>query len=100
MPQLRKATGRKGKRTRNRVQREFVFTASERQLLKKIGLRIHKDLFDQSKPTEWLAFKVGLARSTIHEIIAGRSNPRVLTLHSIAQGLGHSNLVDFLRSAF
>lgn len=70
---------------------------TQQKLLRKIGLKINKELFEQDKPVEWLAFKVGHARSSIREIIAGRSNPRLLTLSSIAEGLGYKSLADFLR---
>ncbi len=82
----------KGKQTK----RAFVFSTAEKKLLKRMGLLINKTLTDQDKSVEWLAFKVGLARSTIREILAGRSNPRVLTLNSIAKGLGFRSLQDFL----
>jgi hypothetical protein len=73
-----------------------LITQPEQIQLKKIGLKIHRDLYDQGKTVEWLAFRVGLARSSIREIIAGRSNFRFLTLVSITQGLGYSNVCEFL----
>ncbi|MCM2278448.1 MAG: helix-turn-helix domain-containing protein [Oligoflexia bacterium] len=79
-------------------ERKHELSQGEKVLLRRIGLKIHKDLHDQGRPVEWLAFNVGVARSSIREIIAGRSNPRLLTLTSIAKGLGYRNLVDFLIS--
>ena len=65
-------------------------------LLRQVGLLIHKTLFDLGKPVEWLSFKSGVARSTIREIIAGRSNARIVTLNSLARSLGFSDIVEFL----
>lgn len=76
--------------------RRRSISENERKVLKKIGLKIHKDLFQQNKPIEQLAFDTGVARSSIREIIAGRSNPRLLTLSAIASGLGYSSLSEFL----
>jgi hypothetical protein len=73
-------------------------STGERAFLKSIGLKIQKELFNQDKPVEWLAFRVGVARSSIREIIAGRSNPRIITLRKIAEGLGYKNLIEFLQS--
>lgn len=78
--------------------RKYALPPADAQLLRKIGLKIHRDLYELDKPVEWLAFNVGVARSSIREIIAGRSNPRFLTLQSIAMGLGYKSVVDFLRS--
>jgi hypothetical protein len=71
-------------------------SATEKRLLKRVGQKIHKQLHEKGKPVEWLAFSVGLARSSIREIIAGRSNPKLITLHQIALGLGYKTLSDFL----
>lgn len=67
-------------------------------LIRKIGLRIHRHLFENKKPVEWLAFQSGVARSSIREIIAGRSNPRILTLDALARAMGFQGIVDFLNS--
>lgn len=69
---------------------------SDQILLKKVGLRIHRDLFERGETAEWLAFSSGLARSSVREIIAGRSNFRFLTMAAIARTLGYRNLVEFL----
>jgi len=68
----------------------------EEILLRQIGLLIHRTLFDLGKPVEWLSFKSGVARSTIREIIAGRSNSRIATLNILARSLGFNDLIDFL----
>ncbi|HUP57716.1 MAG TPA: hypothetical protein VM598_09710 [Bdellovibrionota bacterium] len=68
----------------------------EQQILKQIGLKIHRELFRQEKTTESLSTEIGLARSTIREVIAGRSNVRVLNLRAIVLGLGFANLREFL----
>jgi hypothetical protein len=65
-------------------------------LLKQVGLLIHKTLFENDKPVEWLSFKSGVARSSIREIIAGRSNARILTLNILAKHLGFNDVVELL----
>ena len=92
MPELKSKTS-KNKRSKAR---EFVYTGSERHLLKKIGLQIQHELHKQDKSREWLAFKIGLSRSALQEIMAGRSNPRLLTLTAIVMGLGFKDLEEFL----
>jgi len=69
---------------------------SDALLLKQIGLLIHKTLFEKGKPVEWLSFKSGVARSSIREIIAGRSNTRILTLNTLAKSLGFSDVSELL----
>ncbi len=69
---------------------------SEELLLKQIGLLLHRNLFERGKPVEWLSFKSGVARSSIREIIAGRSNSRILTLHSLARSLGFNDVIEML----
>jgi hypothetical protein len=69
---------------------------SDQMLLKQIGLMVNKVLFERGKPVEWLSFKSGVARSSIREIIAGRSNSRILTLNSIARGLGFTDAIEML----
>lgn len=69
-----------------------------RQILKKLGLKINKQLFLQKRSADWLSLKTGVARSTVREIIAGRSNPRILTLNALALGLGFRDIVHFLQS--
>jgi transcriptional regulator with XRE-family HTH domain len=43
------------------------------------------------------ALDIGIARSTLREITAGRSNPRLLTLVEIAHGLGYPDLKSFFQ---
>jgi hypothetical protein len=43
-----------------------------------------------------LSLQVNVARSTIREVIAGRSNVRILTLRAIVQGLGYASVKEFL----
>ena len=64
-------------------------------LLKRVGLKIIKDLNQKNQSVDALALEIGLARSTLREIIAGRSNPRIMTLDAIAQGLGYRDLKEF-----
>jgi transcriptional regulator with XRE-family HTH domain len=64
-------------------------------LLKRVGLKIVKDLHQKNQSVDALALEIGMARSTLREIIAGRSNPRLLTLESIALGLGYKDLGEF-----
>ncbi len=69
---------------------------SDGALLRQIGRLLHQTLYEQKRPVEWLSFKSGVARSTIREIIAGRSNPRIATLNALARSLGFSDLIEFL----
>jgi hypothetical protein len=79
---------------RNKIGPEI--SRSNQLRLRRVGLHIHRKLFLTQKPVEWLAFKSGVARSSIREIIAGRSNFRILTLDSIARSLGYRNAEDLL----
>jgi hypothetical protein len=65
-------------------------------MLRQIGLKIHRELFKQEMTTESLSLDIGLARSTIREVIAGRSNVRILSLRAIVQGLGYGSVREFL----
>lgn len=94
MPHLKKKEGdHKG----SRPKREFVFTPGEKQLLKRLGIKISKKLSDLDKSAEWLAFQSEVARSTVMEIIAGRSNPRLLTLNTISRNLGYKSVQELLK---
>jgi hypothetical protein len=75
---------------RNRLSR------GEQQMLKQIGLKIHRELYKRGGTTESLSIEVNVARSTIREVIAGRSNVRILTLKAIVQGLGFTSVRQFL----
>lgn len=76
---------------------DMTFVHPNRQILKKIGLKIYKDLGKQQRSVESFAADLGLARSTLREIIAGRSNVRILTLLCIVEGLGYSSFVEFFQ---
>jgi transcriptional regulator with XRE-family HTH domain len=69
--------------------------AKRAALLKKVGLKIARDLYTRDQSVDALALEIGMARSTLREIIAGRSNPRLLTLDAVAQGLGYRDLGEF-----
>lgn len=70
----------------------------QKLLLKKIGRKIQAELTKRNKPIEWLSFRSGVARSTLREIMAGRSNPRIMTLDSIAHALGWNDIGALLAS--
>ena len=74
----------------------FENSSEGKRLLKAIGLRIQNDLYKQERSVEDLSLDCGVARSTLREIIAGRSNPRLMTLHSVAVSLGYTGVADFL----
>ncbi len=82
-------------KTKQKIKSHKV-TKSEQLLLKQIGLQIHKALYKNEKPVEWLSFKSGVARSSIREIIAGRSNARILTLNTLAKSLGYVDVCDMV----
>ncbi|OFZ00877.1 MAG: hypothetical protein A2070_07365 [Bdellovibrionales bacterium GWC1_52_8] len=77
------------------MSRPSNLSRSNQIIVRRIGLKIHKYLFENDKPIEWLSFKAGVARSSIREIIAGRSNPRLLTLVAISKALGYPTLAAF-----
>lgn len=56
--------------------------------MRQVSARIRNDLAAQNLSVDALALKIGGARSTLREIVAGRSNPGMLTQRTIAQGLG------------
>jgi transcriptional regulator with XRE-family HTH domain len=74
-------------------------TSNERALLKKIGLKIHGRLFDRNMTVDDLADSSGLARSTLCEVIAGRSNPRLTTVERIANSLGFAGARELIRES-
>lgn len=63
--------------------------------LRQVSAKIRAELAAQGMSVDALALKIGVARSTLREIVAGRSNPRLLTVLAIAQGLGHPDLRSF-----
>jgi transcriptional regulator with XRE-family HTH domain len=72
----------------------------EKHFLKLLGLKISEDLakkFETPRPIEWLSWETGIARSALREVMAGRSNPKILTLRSISKAFGYKSVVDFLK---
>lgn len=70
--------------------------SADRQYVKRLGLKLSRELAQKMMSVETLSFETGLARSSLREIIAGRSNPRVITLKKVAEALGYSSLSEFL----
>lgn len=70
---------------------------SEQRLLKSVGRKIHKDLYDMGKPIEWLGFEAEVARSTIRRIFDGE-NMSILTLDRCAKALGYKDIKEFFAS--
>ena len=98
MPELKiKPSGRRTPK-RNEPQRQYVPTSVEQRALDRIGRKIHERLYERGKSLEWLGFKIGVAKSALGEITAGRSNPKFLTLRAIVlDGLGYTSLHEFFR---
>ena len=90
------SSSRKGRASKS--PRKTAFSTTEQRLLKQVGLKINKELFQKGQSVEGLSFEIGVARSSIREIIAGRSNPRLLTLKAISLGLGYESLEEFLKA--
>lgn len=90
MPKLQKSSKSTGSR-------EFVLSAEEKRMLKRLGDLIRSDLKARKISVESMAEKLGIARSTLREIIYGQSNVRILTLHAIARGVGQKDLASFLK---
>lgn len=90
MPKLQKTQKSAGSR-------EFVFSAEEKRFLKRLGDQIRSELKTKKISVESMANRLGIARSTLREIIYGNSNVRVLTLLAIAKGVGCKDLPSFLK---
>lgn len=58
------------------------------RLLKRIGELVHEGMVNQDDTTESLSKRAGVARSTLREVIAGRSNVRVGSLFKITREIG------------
>ena len=71
---------------------------NEELLLKRIGQKIHKDLYDLDKPVEWLGWESETARSTIQRVFDANRNVGILTLDRVAKGLGYKDVIEFLNS--
>lgn len=72
-------------------------TDAEFRLLKSIGRKIHKELYERDKSVEWLAFESDTARSTIRRIFDGDGNIGVVTLDRVAKALGYKDVTEFFR---
>ena len=73
------------------------FKTENALFLKQLGLRISTSLAEQKRSVDWLALNAQTARSTLREILAGRSNLRILTLTRISNALGFKSVPEFLR---
>lgn len=62
---------------------------AELRLLKRVGQRVHKKLFDLDKPVEWLAWESETSRATIRRIFDADRNVGLVTLNRIALALGY-----------
>lgn len=69
---------------------------SEFRLLKRVGQRIHKKLYDLNKPVEWLAWESETSRATVRRIFDADRNVGLLTLDRVAHALGYSDGVTGL----
>ncbi|MCY4643790.1 MAG: hypothetical protein OXB88_04155 [Bacteriovoracales bacterium] len=70
--------------------------------LKRVGLKVSYDLenrFHEKRPVEWLSWETNIARSALREIMAGRSNPKFLTLLAISEAFEYDCLSEFLEEA-
>lgn len=73
-------------------------TPLEEKLLKRIGRKIHKDLYELGKPIEWLAWEAEIARSTVQRVFDADRNVGIVTLDRIAKALGYADVVAFLNT--
>ena len=70
---------------------------AEIRLLKAIGRKLYKEVYDQEKPIEWLGFEAEVARSTVRRILDGE-NMSILTLDRCARALGYKDgIIGFLK---
>lgn len=63
----------------------------EFRLLKRVGQRVHKKLYDLDKPVEWLAWESETSRATIRRIFEANRNVGLVTLERVALALGYKN---------
>ncbi|HUP57547.1 MAG TPA: helix-turn-helix transcriptional regulator [Bdellovibrionota bacterium] len=56
---------------------------------------MHSLLREQGKNADRLSLDAQIARSTLREIIAGRSDVRILTVDAMAKAFGYSGAVEF-----
>jgi len=71
---------------------------TEEKLLKRIGRKVHKDLYDLDKPIEWLAWEAEIARSTVQRVFEAEHNVGIVTLDRIAKALGYNGVIEFLNT--
>lgn len=64
---------------------------AEFRLLKRIGQRVHKCLYDLDKPVEWLAWESETSRATVRRIFDADRNVGILTLDRVAHALGYKD---------
>lgn len=88
----------KTKAQRAHESRVFRLRSDEQKVLKKLGRQVLLELAKRNKTVESFAKELGVARSTLREIIAGRSNARFTTLRDIARGFGYKSVTQFLGS--
>jgi DNA-binding phage protein len=92
MPQLKD----KKRPTKRAKSREIVFSKQEKRFLREVGKRILTKAHERNRSLESIAFKMGISRSGIYRIINGESDFKILTLVTIAKGLGFKELNDLL----
>jgi len=80
----------------SRYVRKNRLSPNDKQLLKRIGMKVHRELYCNGGTTDSLSREICVARSSIREVVAGRSNLRILTLRAIAVGLGYRSAHQFL----
>ena len=87
------------KNSKKTLKRAYEYSNKEKRSLKKLGLKISYDLnnrFHEKRPVEWLSWETNIARSALSEIIAGRSNPKSLTLLAMSEAFEYKCLPEFL----
>ena len=99
MALLKKLPKNSKKRAQRGNIRGYEYSIKEKTSLKKLGLKISYDLknrFHEKRPLEWLSWETNIARSALREIMAGRSNPKFLTLLAISEAFEYKCLSEFL----
>lgn len=96
MPELKEIPKERKRGVKAKQKREFVISDHERKILKRVGRKIREDATKRGLKLDKLAVDINLARSALHEILVGRSNPKLLTLNAIAEELGYKNVMTFM----
>ena len=102
MALLKKLPQNSKKALKEGQKRGYEYSIKEKRSLKKLGLKISYDLenrFSEKRPVEWLSWETKVARSALREIMAGRSNPKFLTLLAISEAFEYKCLAEFLEEA-